>query len=157
MLRLIPAPLHRAGLQLAHAVRRRWWRIAQTQLNGTRVLAFDEMGRIMLIRHSYGSGNWMMPGGGLNREEDPLAGALRELAEECRCSLANARLFLVNDEPLFGTRSRVHMVCGEVVGTPEVDGREIVELMFFDRDDLPENLSPHLAANLHGWLAAAGR
>jgi hypothetical protein len=55
MLHLIPAPLHRAGLRLAHVVRRHWWRLAKVKLNGCRIFAFDEAGRVLLIRHSYGS------------------------------------------------------------------------------------------------------
>ena len=80
MLHLIPAPLHRAGLTLAHAVRIRWWQWRKPLLIGCRVLAFDEAERVLLIRHSYGSGRWMLPGGGVDRGEDPLAAALRELA-----------------------------------------------------------------------------
>ena len=118
MLHLIPAPLHRAGLRLAHALRRRWWRLARVRLNGCRVLAFDEAGRILLIRHSYGSGNWMLPGGGIARGEDPLAAALRELAEEVGCMLHRAQLLAVVEEPLYGTVNRVHLVCGTIEGAP---------------------------------------
>ena len=63
MFRLIPAPLHRAALVVAHQVRLRWWRIRKPLLLGCRVMAFDDQGRVLLIRHSYGSGRWMLPGG----------------------------------------------------------------------------------------------
>ncbi len=91
MLHLIPAPLHRLALKLAHAVRRRWWRLFQVQLEGCRVLAIDGAGRVLLICHSYGSGQWLLPGGGIARGEAPLAAAQRELAEETGLSLATAR------------------------------------------------------------------
>ncbi len=155
MLHLIPAPLHRAGLRLAHALRRRWWRLAKVQLNGCRVLAFDEQGRVMLIRHSYGSGNWMLPGGGIGRGEDPLAAALRELREEAGCGLVDARVMTVVDEPLYGTVNRVHVVTGTIQGTPRGDGREVIELAFFAPDALPKRLSPALEARMGEWLAAA--
>lgn len=155
MLHLIPAPLHRTALRLAHAVRRRWWRLAGTRLNGCRVFAFDEAGRILLIRHSYGSGNWMLPGGGIGRGEDPLEAALRELREECSCALDRARLFTVVEEPLYGTVNRVHLVTGLAAGTPKGDGREVIELAFFAPDALPERLSPILAVRMADWLAAA--
>ncbi len=115
MLRLIPPPLHRAALRLAHAVRRRWWRIAKVRLQGCRVLAFDAQGRVLLIRHSYGSGNWMLPGGGLGHREDPLAAALRELAEETGLALVGARHFAEVEEPLYGTTNRVHLVAGQAL------------------------------------------
>ena len=155
MLHLIPAPLHRTGLRLAHAVRRRWWRLTGTRLNGCRVFAFDEAGRILLIRHSYGSGNWMLPGGGIARGEEPLAAAMRELREECSCTLNQPRLFAVAEEPLYGTINRVHLVTGQAIGTPLGDGREVIELAFFAPDALPERLSPMLAARMTEWLEAA--
>jgi 8-oxo-dGTP pyrophosphatase MutT (NUDIX family) len=155
MLHLIPAPLHRAGLRLAHAVRRRWWRLAKVRLNGCRVLAFDDAGQVMLIRHSYGSGNWMLPGGGIGRGENPLAAALRELGEEAGCTLVEARLLAVVEEPLYGTVNRVHVVSGTVCGTPRRDGREVIELAFFAPGALPDNLSPALAGRIDGWLTTA--
>ena len=155
MLHLIPAPLHRAGLRLAHAVRRRWWRLAQVRLNGCRVLAFDDAGRILLIRHSYGSGNWMLPGGGIARGEDPLAAALRELAEEVGCTLHRAQLLAVVEEPLYGTVNRVHLICGTIEGAPRADGREVTELGLFAPGALPDRLSPALAARIDEWIAAA--
>jgi 8-oxo-dGTP pyrophosphatase MutT (NUDIX family) len=155
MLHLIPAPLHRAGLRLAHALRRRWWRLAKVKLNGCRIFAFDETGRVLLIRHSYGSGNWMLPGGGIDRGEAPLAAALRELQEECGCALEQARLFAVVEEPLYGTINRVHLVSGQAMGTPRGDGREVIELGFFSSADLPQPLSPALAARFDEWLGAA--
>lgn len=155
MLHLIPAPLHRIGLRLAHALRRHWWRIAQVQLNGCRILAFDGDGKVMLIRHSYGSGNWMLPGGGIGRGEDPLLAALRELREETCCELVEARVLAVVEEPLYGTVNRVHVVTGTVLGSPRGDGREVIELAFFAPDALPDRLSPALAARLGEWLVAA--
>jgi 8-oxo-dGTP pyrophosphatase MutT (NUDIX family) len=155
MLYLIPAPLHRAGLRLAHALRRRWWRLASVKLNGCRIFAFDEAGRVLLIRHSYGSGSWMLPGGGIDRGEEPLAAALRELQEECGCALDQARLFAVSEEPLYGTINRVHLVAGLAQGVPRGDGREVIELGFFSSDQLPQPLSPTLAARFEEWLAQA--
>lgn len=154
MLHLIPPRLHRIGLRLAHAVRKHWWRLAKVQLNGCRVLAFDEAGRLLLIRHSYGSGNWMLPGGGIARGEEPLAAAQRELAEETGCSLQDAFAHSVVEEPLYGTTNRVHMIAGRAVGQPRPDGREIIELGFFARDGLPSHLSPAVVSQIDGWFEA---
>jgi 8-oxo-dGTP pyrophosphatase MutT (NUDIX family) len=155
MLHLIPAPLHRAGLRLAHGIRRRWWRLARVRLQGSRVLAFDPRGQLLLIRHSYGSGNWMLPGGGIARGEDPQAAALRELAEETGLALAEPRCFAVLDEPLYGTINRVHLFTGTTQGKLEIDGREIIEAAFFAPGNLPDGLSPTLARELQGWLQQA--
>ena len=154
MLHLIPPSLHRAGLRLAHAVRKRWWRLAKVQLNGCRVLAFDEGGRLLLIRHSYGSGNWMLPGGGIARGEAPLVAARRELAEETGCTLRDALVHAVLEEQLYGTTNRVHLIAGRAEGLPQPDGREIIELGFFGHNALPVPLSPAVASQIDAWFDA---
>lgn len=155
MLRLIPAPLHRAGLVLAHRVRQQWWRFRKPLLVGCRVLAFDAAGRVLLVRHSYGSGRWMLPGGGIGRGEDPLEAALRELREEVGCTLAGARLFHLIEEPLSGTVNRVHLVCGLAQGAPIPDGREIVEAVFHHPAALPTGMAAALERGLTDWITAA--
>lgn len=154
MLRLTPAPLHRLALKLAHGARRQWWALRKPLLLGCRVLACDPAGHLLLIRHSYGSSAWTVPGGGLRAGEDPVAAARRECVEETGCALAEARLVGVVDEPLFGTTNRVCIVVGTVRGTPQPDGREVIAAQFFALDALPAPLAPRLAAGLSGWLAA---
>lgn len=155
MLRLIPAPLHRAALILAHRLRQQWWRLRKPLLIGCRVLAFDDQGRVLLVRHSYGSGRWMLPGGGIGRREDPLAAAARELREEVGCDLVEAKLFGRVDEPLAGTTNRVHLVCGRAAGAVRPDGREIVEAVFHAPAALPDDMAAVLRDGLAGWITAA--
>jgi len=155
MLHLIPAPLHRTGLRLAHALRKRWWRLRKPQLRGCRVLALDGGGRVLLVRHAYGSGKWMAPGGGLGRREDPVAGARRELREEVGCALADPVELILSEEPLQGATNVVHIVVGRTSDVPRADGREIVEAAFFALDALPANMPPPLRAAISGWVEAA--
>lgn len=153
MLHLIPPGLHRAGLRLAHAVRLRWWRLAKVRLEGCRIIARDQQGRVLLIRHSYGSGRWMLPGGGIARGEAPLAAALRELREETGLDLVDAECLVILEEAMHGTTNRVHLFAGRGEGLLHCDGREVIEAQFFARDALPERLSPVLARSLPAWLA----
>lgn len=155
MLRLIPPFAHRVGLRLAHAVRVRWWRVRKPALAGCRVVAVDGQGRVLLIRHSYGSGKWMLPGGGLARREDPVAGAIRELFEETRCRLTRPRVVERPTEDLHGARNTVHVVAGSTADTPLADGREVIEACFFSVDDLPASLAAGLADALPRWITAA--
>jgi 8-oxo-dGTP pyrophosphatase MutT (NUDIX family) len=152
MLQLIPPRLHRAALRLAHAIRKRWWRLARVRLNGCRVVARDPDGRVLLVRHSYGSGRWMLPGGGITRGEDALAAAARELREETGCRMTGARLAEQIDEPLAGTINQVQVVIGLTTDQPKADGRELIDAWFFAPDALPENLANGLAEALPGWL-----
>ncbi len=155
MFRLIPAPAHRQALRIAHRLRLLWWRIRKPRLDGCRVLAFDAQGRVLVVRHAYGSRRWMLPGGGIGRGERPLAAACREFAEETGCVLSAARLLEVLEEPLSGATNRVHVVTGRFVGEPRPDGREIAALACFAPADLPADLSPALAAQIGGWIAKA--
>lgn len=160
MLRLIPLgwiprPLHRLAYRLAHRLRRIWWRVARPRVSGCRVLAFDDADRVLLVRHSYGTGNWMAPGGGLKRGEDPLRAAARELREECGCDLVEAWQVALVEESLQGATNVVHVLAGRAVGQPEPDGRELIALGFFAADALPEPMSGLLGRDLPGWLKAA--
>ena len=152
---LLPAPLHRVGLRAAHACRKIWWRIATPRLNGCRVLARDGAGRLLLIRHSYGTGAWMPPGGGVDRGEDPVAAGRRELAEEVGLELHDARCVASSEDTLHGAGNAVHIIAGRVTGPARPDGREIIEAGFFAMDALPQPLARELAERLSEWLALA--
>ena len=155
MLHLIPKPLHRLAYRLAHGLRKRWWRIARSRLTGCRVLAFDGEGRVLLVRHSYGSGRWMFPGGGVAKGEDPAAAAARELLEETGCRLAAPLAVARIEEVLHGSVNVVHIFAGQAAGTPRVDHREIVEARFFAPDALPEDMPAALRDGASEWIRAA--
>lgn len=154
MLYLIPASAHRAGLRLAHGFRKRWWRIARPQLSGCRVVALDDGGRVLLIRHSYGSGRWMLPGGGLRPGEDAVAAGLRELREETACGLLDARLATVTQDFAHGAPNRVHVIVGRAHGEMRADGREVIEAAFFALDTLPADLAAGLEHRLAEWIGS---
>lgn len=155
MLRLIPPPLLRALLVQAHRVRLVWWRLRKPLLIGCRVLAFDGEGRVLLVRHSYGSGRWLLPGGGVARGETALMAAIRELGEETACALEDPREIAVIEEPLAGTVNRVHVITGRVRGIARGDGCEIVAAEFFALDALPAELAQQLERHLADWVALA--
>ena len=46
------------------------------------VLVVDATGKVLALERSGCPGAWQLPQGGLNRDEEPLEGALRELREE---------------------------------------------------------------------------
>jgi 8-oxo-dGTP pyrophosphatase MutT (NUDIX family) len=155
MLHLIPRPLHRAVLRCAHLLRGAWWRLNGSQVTGCRLIALDPQGRVLLVRHSYGSGRWMPPGGGLRKGEDAISAAQRELREETGCSLLAPRLVTIAEEKLHGARHVVHIVGGEVRDKPQVDGREVIKAAFFRPEALPKEMPQHLRVRMRGWITAA--
>lgn len=155
MLHLIPEPLHRLAYRLAHKLRIRWWGVRRPRLISCSVIALDADGRVLLVRHSYGSGRWMLPGGGVAQGEDPVAAAIRELGEETGCRLASPREMAVLEDRLHGAANVVHLVAGDTADTPKADRREIVEACFFAPDALPQDMPAALRLRLPEWLKAA--
>ena len=154
MLRLIPAPAFRLALRAAHRVRLQWWRVRRPRLAGCRVLALDAEDRLLLVRHSYGSGRWMPPGGGLARGEDALAAASRELLEETACRLDHATLIALSSEQVGHASNEVHIVGGYTADEPLPDGREIIEARFFALHLLPDNMPNQFRERLPQWITA---
>lgn len=152
MLNWLPAPLHRTLYRAAHWARVRVWRLWKPATSGVRVLALDPQGRVLLIRHSYGSRKWMPPGGGMGRGEDPLIAAGRELLEETGLALRDAHLAENENESIHGAPHRVNIAIGHVEGEPRPDGREIVEAAFFPLDALPGFMPPGLADRIRATL-----
>lgn len=148
MLHLIPPVLHRALYRLAHQLRKNWLQLVGGEVHGCTIIARDGAGRVLLVRHSYGSQQWAFPGGGMRKGEDVLVAACREFAEELRCGLIDPQHLGTLDKDFHGARHIAHAVTGQADGEPRPDMREVVEARFFDIDALPAGASPAVAV----WL-----
>ena len=151
MLHLIPAPLHRQLYRLAHRLRRLWWRILRPRRSSVAVIAFDEHARVLLVRHSYGAPVWSLPGGGIDRGEDPDHEAAREVREELGCGLTDLQAIETREQRIGGSHDTGHIFVARLLGTPVPDMREIVAVAFFDPEQLPE---PCGKRSRH-WIARA--
>jgi 8-oxo-dGTP pyrophosphatase MutT (NUDIX family) len=141
MLHLIPARLHRQLYRVAHKARRLWWRVRRPRRSSVVVAAFDEAGRVLLVRHSYGPPVWSLPGGGLDRGEEPSHAATREIGEELGCGLDHLTAIDTSEERIAGSRDLQHIFVARVAGSPRPDMREIVAVAFFDPAALPKACS----------------
>lgn len=138
MLHLVPAPLHRLALRVAHRLRGTMRRLLKPNLSGVSLVAVDGEGRVLLVRHSYDSGGWSLPGGGLKRREDPEAAVRRETREELGCDLwGELRLLPPLRETLSGATHTGYLFVGQLAGRPRPDGREVIDARFFALDALP--------------------
>ncbi|MBB4154288.1 8-oxo-dGTP pyrophosphatase MutT (NUDIX family) [Sphingomonas jinjuensis] len=141
----------RAMIDLAHRVRRKAMAVLGVKTRGVKVMAFDVAGRLVLVRHRYGSPQLMLPGGGVGRRETPAAAAAREIAEEIGCTLAEvepAGIFAARAE---GRRDTVHLFRARLAGTPQADGIEIAEVVPVDPDALPDAVSPATRRRIDEW------
>ncbi|WP_435416914.1 NUDIX domain-containing protein [Parerythrobacter aurantius] len=151
MLHLIPSPVHRALLPLAHAIRHRWRRWRKTRLYGCGVIICNLEGEVLMLRHSYGPAVWSLPGGGIGRGEDPAAAALREVYEELRIELARVTLLGIVEDTISGSPHTTHLFHAVTDQYPQVDRREVVEARFFPRHSLPEPQGRTTRTRLDRW------
>lgn len=140
MLRLIPAPLHRQLYRIAYRLRGHWRWLTGWPSHGVSIIGRDGNGRILLVRHAYGSGRWALPGGGLRRGEDPAACARREIREELGCELADVTLVEMVEREIQGAPNTSHIFSALVEGEPRPDGRELVAAEWFAPDALPHDM-----------------
>lgn len=151
MLHLIPPPLHRLALRMAHAARLQVFRLIQPHLRSASVIAMTPDQRMLLVRLSYGADGWTVPGGGMKRGELPEDAARRELWEETRCRVADLRCIRVFEDPVLNTTSTGHLFTGTLLDMPQADGREVLEARLFPVHSLPEPLGAKTAKLLAIW------
>lgn len=153
----LPAPLHRAILPIAHAVRHRWRRWRQVPIAGVSVIITNLGGDVLLLKHSYGPDVWSLPGGGLARGEDPTEAARREVREELGIELPRVEAIGTLEEVLSGSPHTAHLFAATCDQNPRPDGREVVEARFFPSHSLPEPLGKTTRARIAAWKARGTR
>jgi ADP-ribose pyrophosphatase YjhB (NUDIX family) len=116
-------------------------------------MLFDESGRLLLIRNSYGATHlFVLPGGGVRAWEKPDQAALREIREELGCSVTHLVHRSTHFSASEGKRDTIYLFEARLVGEPETDGFEVLEAGLFSIDALPETLSPATARRVAEWL-----
>jgi ADP-ribose pyrophosphatase YjhB (NUDIX family) len=123
-------------------------RVAPTYTVGAVVLLYDRdprtearTGRMLLLRQP-GNRGWSLPAGLLNRGEAPVAGAVRELAEETGVELAAGQLTPAVPNAVIHYDGRWVDVVFEAEVTAgnttlRVDGAEVLEAAWYDLAALP--------------------
>jgi ADP-ribose pyrophosphatase YjhB (NUDIX family) len=111
------------------------------------VIARDEQGRVLLVRHA-DTGHWVAPGGSIDPGERPREAALREMREETGLEVELDAIVGVFGGPEFEVRYENGDRCAYVMavyearvtgGTPRPDGEETVAFRW-----VPESEWPHL-------------
>lgn len=138
MLRLIPAPAHRAAMPVGFALRRMWLRVFRPSIAGVAVFITNDAGEILLLRQSYGPQGWTMPAGGAKRAEDPVVSLRREVREELGCEIAEITLLSECEEMMHGAPNHVTIFHARAIDEPAPDRREVVEVRWFALDNLPD-------------------
>ena len=102
-------------------------------------LIVDDVGRVLLVRHSYGGQFYALPGGAVEPGELPQEAAVREIREELCVDARVTRLLSINSFVHNG-RFQAYVFIAEIIGgTPMHPGtEEIAEIGWFDLDQLPQ-------------------
>ncbi len=111
------------------------------KLNAAAIIASDASDRILLVRLSYGSGEWGVPLGGIKKGETPENAARREFGEETGCRAGAMTAIGVERDNVYGADNAVHIFACKTTGVPKPDMREVVDARFFPSHSLPEPLS----------------
>jgi len=121
---------------------------------GAAALITDERGRVLLVRHTYGRKNWELPGGVVEQGESPMDGAVREVQEETRLSVAPTQLTGIYYDP---DADFLHFVFRCVPtgsgAVPRPDGAEVDECAFWGPDSLPRPISDFTLLRVRDGMA----
>lgn len=124
---------------------------------GCSVAAFDELGRVALIKRA-DNGRWALPGGYAEVGSPPSENALRELREETGFEAALERLVGVYDNQRFGSSSpyQFYICCfqARLTGGVATPSKETLEVILASPDDLPDDMSGLQRAMLSDAVAA---
>lgn len=102
---------------------------------------FDGNDRILCVKINYGSGNWTLPGGHLEKYESPYEGTKREVLEETGYIVDIENLISVysapeKDDIVFLFKARIKR---QIEWKPN---NEIQQIAFLEKDALPSQMHP---------------
>jgi 8-oxo-dGTP pyrophosphatase MutT (NUDIX family) len=134
----------RVAIRFAYAGLRTYWFVVRPSIVGVKCVLTDG-DDVLLVRHTYGSRSWDLPGGTVRRREVPCNAARREMHEELGRRIENwtplGELFVNanhHDDNLHLFQARVQ--------DRELDLNltELAEAAWFPQDALPADLARYV-------------
>jgi 8-oxo-dGTP pyrophosphatase MutT (NUDIX family) len=136
--------VRRVGYRVAYRVLQVFWFVTRPNKHGVKCVVTDH-DRVLLVRHTYGSRAWDLPGGSIKRHESPLSAAQREMNEEL--GLEGTEWSDIGE--LRGRvdhrRDTIHCFRAELSEpTLRIDRVELAVAGWFHRSQMPEELGPYV-------------
>lgn len=129
------------GWKVAHAVRVMVWRVFKPRVYGVAALIRNQDGHILLIKASY-LNVWHLPGGGIDGQETAAEAMVRETKEEVGLTVHAFREIERFEQNLYGATNTVSLFLVEdFEGNVQIDGREIVDVMWADPTEPPDEMT----------------
>ncbi len=145
-------------IRLLARLRRLFYSWLRVRTLGASVLAIDDDGKVLLVRHNYGPDVWLFPGGAVKRKESFKTAALREVGEELGVKLrADGTCELFGLYLLRRGNWQDYLALYVLRGwdlTP-TSSWEIDRSGCFDLDALPPNTAQSIRRRLLEWEAKA--
>ena len=111
--------------------------------------------QVLLLKGWLGAGQWILPGGGAHRGENPIKAAVREVKEETAIQLDPVLLKTLDTMEVceYGLRYQCTVYVVDLPTPLETTAQkwEITDIAWVDKKDL-ENLSPLTHKLLTDWL-----
>lgn len=108
--------------------------------------------KLLLVRKNYGKGHWSLPGGGVEKGETPELAAKRETLEETDITVNEVKEignYLIDFEG-----NKIKVICFSAVALTadfKVDGQEISEANWFEKNSFPRPISETVNQVLAFW------
>lgn len=131
-----------------------YWKKFNIRTHGVRVMLVYQ-NQIILVRHWYNS-LWVMPGGGIKKNETPEQAAVREVREELRLEIKQLDYKLgTYSNTKDGKNDTVHCFVAELEEQPILKKRfnfEISDIVCVDIDNVPEGTSQATCTRIKEYL-----
>jgi 8-oxo-dGTP pyrophosphatase MutT (NUDIX family) len=133
----VPIRVFHVGYRVAYTGLRIYWFAARPEVDGVKCVLTNGP-RVLLVRHSYGPREWVLPGGSIKRRERPVNAARREMAEELGLTIDHWESLGEVHGRMQYRHDRLHCFQAEVGDARVVpDQRELVAANWFSGDELP--------------------
>ena len=120
-------------------LKKTYYFLFRPKTRSVRIIIIDN-DRVLLLRAGYGSKKWVIPGGKVNRGEDYIMAAKRELKEESGLEINEIVSIGSYYSELEHKKETEKFFAGETSNEDlTIDDQEIIDAGWFAFDELPEN------------------